>query len=226
VKPLWPATPEGPRAKPLRPRVVRIVLILVVLVGAAMAGIGVKVLVDSQHFLATAATANGVVVDVVKVREEDSEQTLVTNYYPVVQFATARERVVRFRGDQGSNPPDYRVGEPVRVLYDPANPRHVKFDTWNARWGDGVALTATGLGLVVIYALLLVVVPYTRAYWLLNLPERKQRAARRGAGGGQPSRLGRVRGGGHAVRGGRHVATETAEEARDRQGGAGPTSAP
>jgi Protein of unknown function (DUF3592) len=189
-----------------------------------MAGIGVKVLVDSQHFLATAATANGMVVDVVKVREENSEGTEETNYYPVVQFATARERVVRFRGDQGSNPPDYGVGDSVRVLYDPANPRHVKFDTWNARWGDGVALTVTGVGLVIIYALLLLVVPYTRAYWLLDLYERKQRAARRGAGAGQPSRLGRVRGGRHVVRGGRHVATEAAE-VRDRQGGAGPPSA-
>lgn len=146
MKPLWPAAQEGPKRERLEECVIRIVLVVLgVLVGAVSVGVGVKALVDSQHFLATAATANGVVVGVAKVREESSDDGEVTNYYPVVQFATAREQVVQFRGDPNNPPDEYRVGDPVRVLYDPANPRHAKFDTWNERWGDGVVPTVLGL---------------------------------------------------------------------------------
>jgi hypothetical protein len=40
-----------------------------------------------------------------------------STYYPVVQFATAEGTMVQFRDVMGSNPPAYREGEPVNVLY-------------------------------------------------------------------------------------------------------------
>ena len=136
-----------------RPPVIRIVLIGIILLGAALVGLGVKSLVDSQRFVATAAVANGVVVDVAKVREYDSDaERYVTRSYPVVQFVTAREQVVRYQAGQGSNPPHQRIGGSIRVLYDPANPQRVKFDTWNNRWGTGVVLIAAGLALMVLNA--------------------------------------------------------------------------
>jgi hypothetical protein len=40
-----------------------------------------------------------------------------STYYPVVQFATPEGASVQFRDVMGSNPPAYREGEPVNVLY-------------------------------------------------------------------------------------------------------------
>jgi hypothetical protein len=80
-----------------------------------MLGSGVKVLLDGRRFLATAAEARGVVVDLAKVREYDSDAGAgrqVTRLYPIVEFVTAREQVVRYQPPMGSNPPDYRVGGP------------------------------------------------------------------------------------------------------------------
>jgi Protein of unknown function (DUF3592) len=162
-----------------RPPVIRTVLIGIILLGAAMVGFGVKSLVDGQRFLATAAEARGVVVDVAKVREYDSDaERYVTRSYPVVEFVTAREQVVRYQPPMGSNPPDYRIGGPLKVLYDPANPQHVVLDTWDDVWKTGVVLVPVGLVLMVFC---------TAVYLLL----RSGRAAQRVAGwldrGGSPS---------------------------------------
>jgi hypothetical protein len=40
-----------------------------------------------------------------------------STYYPVVQFATREGTAVQFRDGMGSNPPAYREGDPVNVLY-------------------------------------------------------------------------------------------------------------
>jgi hypothetical protein len=137
----------------------RTLLIALILFNALMLGGAVKVLLDGRRFLATAAEARGVVVDVAKVREYDSDLGReVTRSYPVVEFVTAREQVVRYQPPMGSNPPDYRIGGPLKVLYDPANPQHVVLDTWDELWKEGVIFAAMGLVLtvftVVVYLLL------------------------------------------------------------------------
>jgi uncharacterized protein DUF3592 len=122
-----------------------------ILLNVMVLGGGLKVLLDGRRFLATAAEARGVVVDVAKVREYDSDVGReVTRSYPVVEFVTAREQVVRYQPPVGSNPPDYRIGGPLRVLYDPANPQHVVLDTWDELWKEGVVIVSVGLVLTVI----------------------------------------------------------------------------
>jgi len=40
-----------------------------------------------------------------------------STYYPVVRFLDSNDAEVRFKDHVGSNPPSYRVGDPVTVLY-------------------------------------------------------------------------------------------------------------
>ena len=71
-----------------------------ILLNVMMLGGGVKTLLDGRRFLSTAVEARGVVVDVAKVREYDSDAGAgrqVTRLYPVVEFVTAREQVVRYQ---------------------------------------------------------------------------------------------------------------------------------
>jgi hypothetical protein len=82
----------------LRWPVARVVLIRLILVGAVMVGIGVKALLDGRRFTATAVEARGIVVEVANVGEYDSDlEREVTRPYPVVEFVTAREQVVRYQ---------------------------------------------------------------------------------------------------------------------------------
>jgi hypothetical protein len=149
-----------------------------ILLNVMMLGGGLKVLLDGRRFLATAAEARGVVVDLAKVREYDSDAGAgrqVTRLYPVVEFVTAREQVVRYQPPMGSNPPDYRVGGPLTVLYDPANPQHVVLDTWDELWKEGVILLAVGLVLTVISV----------AVYLVLRSDRAARWLDRGSSGGR-----------------------------------------
>ena len=145
----WPVG----RAVPLRWPVARVVLILLILVGAVMVGIGVKALLDGRRFIATAVEARGVVVEVAEVREYDSDlERDVTRPYPVVEFVTARGQVVRYQPPMSSNPPDYRLGGPLKVLYDPADPQHAVLDTWDDVWKMGVVFVSVGLLLMAFNA--------------------------------------------------------------------------
>ncbi len=135
-----------------------VVLIILLLAGIVGVGVGVKGLVDSRRFLATSSSANGVVVDVARVIERVQGGSGNTHYsknvpvyYPVVQFVTAREQVVRFQADEGSEKRSaYQVGASIRVLYDPANPRDARLDTWASRLGFSIIVGSLGLLFIVL----------------------------------------------------------------------------
>jgi hypothetical protein len=136
----------------------QVVLIVLMLAGIFLVGVGVKGLVDSWRFMANASGAKGVVVDVVgvveRVQRGSGDRTYyenVTFFHPVVQFVTAREQVVRFQADEGTDKRSaYQVGDSVRILYDPANPRDAQLDTWFSRWGGPLIPVAIGLVMVVL----------------------------------------------------------------------------
>ena len=144
-----------------------------ILLNVMMLGGGLKVLLDGRRFLATAAEARGVVVDVAEVSDGlgDAAHQMadasgvgreVTRSYPVVEFVTGREQVVRYQPPKGSNPPDFRIGGPLSILYDPANPQHVVLDTWDELWKEGVILVAVGLVLTIIVVVVYLVVRLAR----------------------------------------------------------------
>ena len=138
------------------------ILIILMLAGIFFVGVGVKGLVDSWRFMANASGANGVVVDVVgvveRVQRGSGDRTYyenVTFFHPVVQFVTAREQAVRFQASEGHEKRStYQVGDSVRVLYDPANPRDARLDTWFSRWGDPLIPIAVGFFMIVLVAVI------------------------------------------------------------------------
>jgi len=151
----------------------QVVLIVMMLAGTVCLVAGAKTLMDSRRFMATATAADAVVIDVAGVVEQVRRGSGdnwyyedATVYHPVLRFVTAREQAVQFQAREGSEDPSaYRVGDSVRILYDPANPQAARLDTWSGRWGEGIVLGAIGLALVLIPAviLLFVIGPRSRA---------------------------------------------------------------
>jgi hypothetical protein len=157
----------------------QVVLTVMMVAGAICLVVGVKALVDARLFVAKAAAANGVVMDVAEAVERVQKRSPggdwydegVTVFHPVVRFVTAREQAVRFKASEGSGDPfAYGVGDSIRVLYDPANPQAARLDTWASRWGDSITLGMVGLGLVVLGGL---------GLWLFRSPGRAARRAAR-----------------------------------------------
>jgi len=79
--------------------------------------------VSTIRALSREANAPGRVVDMTVRQSRDSETQVVNEYYyPVVEFDLPDGTRKRVQLSEGSWPPEYEIGQPVTVLYDPAHP--------------------------------------------------------------------------------------------------------
>lgn len=107
---------------------------------------------NARQFVATAVTAEGTVVELVRSRSSDS-----TTYAPRVTFTDAQGRAHAFTSRTSSNPPAYHVGETVRVLYRAESPQQARIDGFFSLWGGalivgilGSVFALVGLGMVLV----------------------------------------------------------------------------
>lgn len=63
-----------------------------------------------------------------------------STYRPVVSFRTAQGQAVTFATSWATNPPAYRVGDSVNVLYDAAAPDQARIDGFLAFWAGTLIL--------------------------------------------------------------------------------------
>jgi len=108
-----------------------------------LAGTGLLVLGAHLHrkteiFLAKAVRGQGVVVEMATNHSSDGN-----TWAPVVEFEHAGSKY-RFKDSVSSNPPSYRTGERVGVLYDPDHPRDARID--RGRWNRVVPIVIGGSG--------------------------------------------------------------------------------
>jgi hypothetical protein len=102
----------------------------------------------TRRFLASAQEARAEVVGI-KERGGGSGQSRV--YYPVLRYRTQQGATKEVVSSVGSNPPRYKEGESVVVLYDPAQPGDVRIHSFFNVWvgplvlgGLGIIMTAVG----------------------------------------------------------------------------------
>lgn len=96
---------------------------------------------STSAFIDRATETSGIVTELVYSRSSDS-----TSYYPVVAFQDASGREIVFQSRSGSNPPSFRRGERVSVLYEPSAPENAQINSFFSLWG--MSLIVGGLGLV------------------------------------------------------------------------------
>ena len=70
---------------------------------------------------------------VVRLNEQSDSEGGCCTYVPIVEF-NAGGRAYSFDGGTASDPPAYRVGERVPVIYDPSDPQTAQIDKWSERW--------------------------------------------------------------------------------------------
>jgi len=81
-------------------------------------------------FFSKAEATTGTVVE---LRESRFSNTTRRGKYPVIELSTPGGQRRRFEGGS-SYPPKYRVGEPVAVVYDPADPKDARVDSFTELW--------------------------------------------------------------------------------------------
>lgn len=126
------------------------------LVGLGMLGGAVYSFVTTWRFIGGAIAADGVVI---ALEERWSSADGDSAYFPRVAFETQDRRRFEFTGDTGSQPAAFDVGEPVRVLFDPAQPEMARIDSFFQLWllplilgGLGTVFSAFGLAATVSMA--------------------------------------------------------------------------
>jgi hypothetical protein len=82
-------------------------------------GVGIYESAQIARLEASGVRAQG---EVVRLKSEHSSGNHGYVYYPVVRFRAASNARVEFKDSIGSNPPAYRVGDKVTVLYLADNP--------------------------------------------------------------------------------------------------------
>ncbi len=111
---------------------------------------------STNEFLAKAISTEGKVIELVRKKSGNSSNNSIS-YHPLVSFVDQEGYNSEFLSSSGSNPPAYKVGEKVEILYNPESPLDAKINSFSPLWG-GVAITGflgttfTLLGGVILWA--------------------------------------------------------------------------
>lgn len=123
----------------------------------ALVAIGVWQSLRIAHLEAAGVRAPGQVVRLHGEWSSGSSGSSHYNYYPIVKFRTAQNETIEFKDNIGSNPPSYRAGDTVTVLYLADGPRGTAMidrgPFWN--WAIPVGIFIAALVLAGIFILLL-----------------------------------------------------------------------
>ena len=132
-------------------KVLGIVLILVATVGGRYCWKFAVVARDQQN---RSIVLTGIVMDLELQRTKPGSSA----YLPVIGFSDPKGKIVHFKSGLASNPPKYRRGDRVRVVYDPITQEGV-LDNPMEVYGNAVAIFFPSLLAGAVGILLLVGAP-------------------------------------------------------------------
>jgi hypothetical protein len=85
---------------------------------------------NSYNLSKNGETTTGIVIE---LEESSSTEGGCCVYSPVIEFE-ANGQTYTFESDSASYPPEYEVGEEVRVIYNPENPNNAQINKASERW--------------------------------------------------------------------------------------------
>ena len=112
-------------------------------VGAAVALAGVMMFRRTTSFLTDSARVTGRITDFTK---DDSTVDSSTGFYPTISFTSADGAEHQIVGAGEAVPP--KIGEKVKVAYDPNNPNKAWVAGTGTVWLLPFAITIAGIGIV------------------------------------------------------------------------------
>jgi hypothetical protein len=111
------------------------------LLGSLMVLIGVFLFIRTRSFIGKAQEVKGIVIQMVYSQGSDDGG----GYAPVYQFKTLEGQDIVIHDGLSSNPPRFKVGQEIQVLYDPGNPHKARIKKWMNLYFVSVLLGGMGL---------------------------------------------------------------------------------
>jgi len=125
--------------------------LLVIAIGLLPGGIGAFAFLRRLRFLRTAHTTSGVVNEVTLKHLVDGH-----SYQPKITFTTRAGETVPLTSVRMSNPPRFRVGQEVPVIYDPGNPYRASIRSFSYLWFVSLLFGGIGSILFILGIILLI----------------------------------------------------------------------
>jgi len=136
-------------------KIIKIISTLFSIIGIGLLIASLFIFNHTRNFIKKSSSTTGTVIELLQERSTSSGGSTSYAYYPWIRFETEDGRSIVFKSAVGSNPPSYRVGEEVSVLFDPDNPYNAKINSFFSVWlgfiilsGLGVIFAGIGLGLL------------------------------------------------------------------------------
>lgn len=95
-------------------------------VGFILAALALFFWLRTRSFLGTAQKAQGTVIRMVYSSDSDGGG----GYSPVYTYRTMSGQVIEVTDSMFSNPPQFKEGQMIDVLYDPENPGRARINKW------------------------------------------------------------------------------------------------
>lgn len=82
---------------------------------------------------------------VMRMREVPETDNSGVTYAPVINYKDGAGKEFTYESKHSSDPPDYKVGEKVQLIYDPADPKEVYVDSFREKWVLTIVLFFCGI---------------------------------------------------------------------------------
>jgi hypothetical protein len=96
---------------------------------------------STKAWIAKATEVNGKVIEMVRIRDREDGGYM---YSPLVRFETTDGSTIEFQSTLRTNPPAYRTGQTVSVLYDPEDPQSASIRGALSLWLSTIVLGFIG----------------------------------------------------------------------------------
>jgi hypothetical protein len=124
---------------------------LVCVVGPGLLLIAAVTGVERALFLHSAATAEGTIIALRETQSAGSK-----SFFPIFQFKAANGKSYTVTSNIAERPTSWRLGGPVRVLYQPDRPENAHIDVFEQLWMLQVVVGVIGAAFSTIPVLVLI----------------------------------------------------------------------
>jgi Protein of unknown function (DUF3592) len=124
---------------------------LVCVVGPGLLLIAAVTGVERALFLRSAATAEGAIIAL-----RDTQSAGSKSFFPIFQFKAANGKSYTVTSNIAERPTSWRLGGPVRVLYQPDRPENARIDSFAQLWMLQVVVGVVGAAFSTIPVLVLI----------------------------------------------------------------------
>jgi hypothetical protein len=130
------------------------VILVFIILGGVFCVIAIFMALRSERLEKRGRLTTGVITELVKEQSRDADGFLQIYYHPVFRFDDPNGTAYLVKSSVGTNPTGFRVGQTVRILYDPEKPYLASIDTFSQMWMSPLVFGIVGPIMLTVAAIM------------------------------------------------------------------------